>query len=141
MKTIRSRGHLSLACYAFFTLALISMSGNANAQSQFGQITGLIVDPSQSSVPGADIRITNTETGVVSKTVTNADGNYTVVGLVPGRYDIEVSKAGFSTVTQKNFVLQVAQNARVDLALSVGQVSQQVSVTGSGTLIQTENAA
>lgn len=141
MNTIRLEGCKSLTHCMLFVLALLSMASVATAQSQFGQITGLIVDPSQSSVPGADVTITNIETGVQNKTVTNADGNYTVIGLVPGHYDVEVSKAGFSTVTQKNTVLQVAETARVDLTLQVGQVSQQVSVTGSNTLIQTETAA
>lgn len=141
MNTIRLGGCRFLTYCMLFALALLSMTSVATAQSQFGQITGLIVDPSQSSVPGADVTITNIETGVQNKTVTNTDGNYTVIGLVPGHYDVEVSKAGFSTVTQKNIVLQVAETARVDLALQVGQVNQQVSVTGSGTLIQTETAA
>ena len=141
MKNIRLAG-----CRFFLTncllpaFALLLFIQSAGAQSQFGQITGLVVDPSKSSVPGADVAITNLETGTQNKTVTNADGNYTVTSLVPGRYSVAVSKTGFSTVTQANITLQIDQTARIDFTLPIGRVSQQVTVQASGTVLQTETA-
>jgi hypothetical protein len=114
---------------------------NAKAQNQFGQITGLVVDASGGSVPGADISISNQQTGINTKTVTNHDGNYTVTSLLPGTYNVTASKMGFSTITQNGVRLDVAQVARVDISLTVGQVSQEVEVKASGVLLQTENAA
>ncbi len=124
----------------FSSLALMFFGLSANAQNQFGQITGLILDSSGGSIVGADVTITNQQTGVQSKTVTNGDGNYNVTSLVPGMYNVAASKAGFGTVVNQNVRLDVAQIARVDITLQVGQVSQQVEVKASGILLQTESA-
>jgi Carboxypeptidase regulatory-like domain len=140
---MNNKCHLRQRCLTRWMLPVLVMIvfvHNAVAQSQFGQITGLIADQNKSSIPGADITITNVDTGVENKAVTNQDGNYTVLSLVPGQYRITASKEGFSTVTQKGIVLQVAQTARVDLALQVGQVTQQVTVNASGEVLQTETA-
>jgi outer membrane receptor protein involved in Fe transport len=112
----------------------------AEAQSEFGQITGLVVDFSMSSIAGATVTATNEETGVARQTVSNASGNYTVSSLVPGHYRVSVSREGFETVIQKNIVLQVGETARIDFTLPVGTVRQQVEVQASGAVIQTESA-
>jgi len=113
----------------------------ARAQNQFGQITGLVMDSSRSSIPGANVVVTNEETRVSRQAVTTGDGNYNVPSLVPGRYRVAATKTGFETVTQTDVVLQVGQTARVDFALPVGTVSQQVEVQASAaTALQTESA-
>lgn len=124
----------------FLTLGILLFTHSATAQSQFGQITGLVLDQSKGSVPSAEVTVTNVDTGVKNQAATNGDGNYTITSLVPGHYKVAVSKAGFSTVTQTDVVLQVAQTARIDFTLPIGTVSQQVVVKASGALLQTENA-
>ena len=136
---VSSRGVFA-ACIVLATAFLLH-SRDAGAQGQFGTITGLVVDPTGQSVPGADVTITNQQTAVEAKTVTNSDGNYTVTSLLPGNYSLAASKAGFSTVTQTGIRLDVAQTARIDVALQVGSVSQQIEVKSSGVLLQTESAA
>jgi hypothetical protein len=130
---------LLMGCLVAATASLLLLP-HAEAQSEFGQVTGLIVDSSKSSVAGAQVTITNLATGVTNQTVTNTEGNYTVTSLVPGRYRAVASKDGFETVTQAGIVLQVGQTARIDFTLPVGTVSQQVEVRSSGTVLQTESA-
>src|SRR5580658_5608050 len=108
-----------VTCMVLIT-AFLLYSRDARAQGQFGTITGLVVDPGGKSVPGADVTITNQQTAVESRTVSNSDGNYTVTSLQPGTYSLAAAKAGFNTVTQTGIRLDVAQTARIDVALQVG---------------------
>jgi hypothetical protein len=136
-----SNGRTILAICAFSALAVLSAINSAQAQGQFGQMTGLVKDPSGSGIPAADVVVTNQQTGVQAKTVTTSEGNYTVTSLVPGVYRVTVTKAGFSSVTQEDVRLDVAQTARIDIALNLGQVNQQVEVKASTVLLQTESAS
>lgn len=120
--------------------ALLLLIPAARAQTQFGQITGLVVDPSGGSVVGADMVTTNEQTGVSVKSVTNSAGNYAITSLIPGTYDVTVSKPGFSTITRTGVVLQVDQTAQLNFTLQVGQVHQQVTVRASGGVLQTQTA-
>jgi outer membrane receptor protein involved in Fe transport len=110
------------------------------AQQQFGSIAGLVSDPSGAVIPGATVTVTNEHTQVANTVQSNGEGYYTVTSLIPGTYNVSVSKAGFSSVTRVGVNLDVAQNARIDVALAVGQISQQIEVTAAGTLLQTESA-
>lgn len=78
--------HRFLRYFVLSSLAFFLFAQCAVAQSQFATITGLIVDSSGGSIPGADVTITNEQTGVQTKTVTNGDGNYTTASLIPGTY-------------------------------------------------------
>lgn len=110
------------------------------AQQQFGSITGLVTDPSGAVVPGAAVVITNVNTGVSSALKTNAEGYYTATSLIPGTYDISVSVTGFDSVTRRGITLDVAQDARIDIALIVGTTAQHIEVQGRSPLLQTEAA-
>src|SRR5688572_12082937 len=77
--------------------------------AQTAQITGLITDPSGTSVPGATVTITNVATGVRSQNVTNEQGYYTVLFLNPGDYGLRVQKDGFKVSEHPPIKLDVAQ--------------------------------
>lgn len=79
-------------------------------QVQYGEMTGLVTDPSGAVVPEANVTVSNQQTGVKKTTVTNPDGNYTVTPLIAGFYDVTVSKAGFKTTTKSGVRLDVAQS-------------------------------
>ena len=99
------------------------------AQSQStSQIQGTVQDASGSTVPGAQVKATQTDTGAVSVTSSGNDGTYVLANLPIGPYRLEVSKPGFSTYVQTGIVLQVATNPTIDISLKVGTVSEQVQV-------------
>lgn len=102
------------------------------------QIQGTVQDATGLAVPGADIKATQTETGVARTTTTGADGGYVLPNLAIGPYRLEVSKAGFSTYVQTGIILQVASNPTVDVPLKVGAVSEQVSVEANGAMVETQ---
>src|SRR4026207_1280112 len=95
---------------AVLTLALtaglgFSQSGNSSA-------AGRITEPTGQSIPEANVRISNVETGVQQTTVTNEQGHYRVGALLPGSYRIEVEAPGFDRVSRGPLPLEVWQNRR-----------------------------
>ncbi|HJY07932.1 MAG TPA: carboxypeptidase-like regulatory domain-containing protein, partial [Bryobacteraceae bacterium] len=98
------------------------------AFGQTAQMTGLVTDPSGTIVPGATVAIRNVATAFTTATVTNERGYYTLSNLNPGTYDISVQRQGFRTSTQTGIKLDVAQVARLDVSLTIGEVRESVTV-------------
>ena len=103
------------------------------------QIKGTVQDSSGLGVPGAEVKATQTGTGVVRSTATGADGGYVLTDLPIGPYQLEVSKAGFSKYVQTGIVLQVATNPTIDVPLKVGSVTEQVQVEANASMVETQN--
>jgi carboxypeptidase family protein len=77
---------------------------------------------------------------LVRAATSGADGSYILTNLPVGRYQMEVTKAGFSRYVQSGIVLQVGGNPTVDIPLKVGTVSEQVQVEANATLVETRSA-
>jgi hypothetical protein len=116
-------------------LALTARSGLAQAVT--GTLLGTVQDSSGAVIPGADIVLTNEDTGVTSKTATGPQGFFTFPNLNPGKYSITVEAKGFKKVTSTHNVVLVEQATRVDLTLTPGAVNVEVSVTGETPLVET----
>jgi hypothetical protein len=106
------------------------------AQSGRGTITGIVKDPSGAVVPGADITITEKNTGVVNRTVSTEAGAYRAPYITPGMYQITAALAGFKTAVADNIQVMVGQTVTVDFNLEVGQVSDQVTVMAETPLLE-----
>ena len=113
---------------------------SANAQGLFGTISGTLTDSSGAVVPNAAIRVTNTNTGVITRLTTNRDGVYSAGSLNPGVYDIQAELAGFKTAVVKGVTLEVNANPKIDLTIQVGQASESVSVAAESALLQTQQS-
>lgn len=133
-------------CGAFIgccVLALIFMlmpTSKLRAQTA-GTVSGHVTDSTGAIIPGADVTLRNVGTGASRKTLTTESGDYTFAEVPPARYRILVSRPGFKTSTSSDVDLHVQQSLRQDFALEVGEVTQSVTVTGSGELLQMENAS
>src|SRR4051794_38301502 len=99
------------------------------AFSQTAQMTGMVTDPSGTAVPGASVSARNTETGINSQVATNEQGYYTITHLNPGTYELTVQKQGFRAASRPEIKLDVAQIARIDVALVIGEIKDTVTVT------------
>ena len=121
-------------------IALFSLQTSLAAQTVTGTILGNVLDQSGATIPNATITITNQETGVVRKTVSNADGVYNVPSLLPGTYTVEASAQGFNAAQTKNVVLSVGSDTRVDLKLAVGSTVQTVTVTEATPTVETTSS-
>jgi hypothetical protein len=117
-------------------LAALQCSGQT-----FGEITGVVKDPSGAVAAGAPVSVVNADTNVARTTATNDVGIYTVPSLPPGRYQVRVSAPGFDPVVRTNIELQVQQTARVDFTLTVGQSSQTVEISAAAVALTTDTAS
>lgn len=104
------------------------------------QIKGAVQDPTGAAVAGAEVKVTQTATGATRTATTGADGSYLFTELPIGPYQLEVSKQGFNRYVQTGITLQVNSNPTIDVALQVGNVTQQVVVEASAAMVETENA-
>src|SRR5512138_273661 len=77
------------------------------AQIDTGIISGRVTDPSGAAVPGAQVRVTQTETNVESLSQTNVEGLFRVPSLRTGPYRVSVSSAGFKAFTREGLTLRV----------------------------------
>src|SRR4029079_3856208 len=98
-----------------------------------------VMDPSGAFVPGVNITVRNTATGMVFSAVSDELGSYTVTRIPPGEYEVSAELSGFKKSLLQGIVLQVAQKARVDIALQLGQVTQEVSVQARPSIVETES--
>lgn len=109
------------------------------SQSQnLSQIQGTITDSSGAPVPGAEVKATQTETQATRVVATGTDGTYVLPNLPIGHYRLDVTKPGFASYVQTGIELQVATNPTVDIALKVGQISEQVQVEANAALVETQ---
>lgn len=123
-----------------FTLVVMWFPGIALGQQVFGNIYGTVTDATGAAVSGAKVTITDQEKGTVTTTTSNESGNYTRAQLIPGTYTVEVEAPGFRKTVSKDVLVQINQAARVDVAMQLGEVTQQVEVTASAPLLQSDRA-
>ena len=110
------------------------------SQSFTGAILGSVKDASGSGVPGAAVSIVNTGTNARTEVKADDTGAYSAPLLQPGLYRVEASAAGFKKFLQDGITLQIQQQARVDITLTVGEVTDSVSVSADAALLETTSS-
>src|SRR5262245_26306924 len=101
-----------VARYVFFLCSTVTW---LQAQVTSGTILGSVTDPTSAAVGQASVTVLDVATALPRKTVTTADGGYVVPNLKPGEYRVTISATGFKTETIQGIILQVNQQARVDV--------------------------
>jgi hypothetical protein len=101
------------------------------AQSTFGSIVGTVKDSSGAVIPGATVMLTNIGTAAERTVVTDQHGDFSLVNLNPGKYQITVSAAGFEKTDFSDLDLQSRETKRVDAALKLGSATETVMVQGA----------
>lgn len=125
-----------------FLLGVLLLAVCAKAQETFGTISGTVVDPTGSAIPGAKVTVTNTDQGVVVRAVeTGEDGYFAVPKLVVGKYSVTVEFKGFKKATVSGIELNVAQIYRADVKLELGSVEQTMTVEASAVQVESESAS
>jgi len=114
-------------------LLLTGLCVPARAQQFTGTLQGTVADSAGAVIPGAEVTITNQGTGVATTLTTGSSGNYSAPQLPPGLYRVTVKKQGFKTATVADIKLDVQQIRAADVTLEIGEASETVSVSASGT--------
>src|SRR5262245_39623818 len=118
-------------------LAIWSLTGAMMWAQATAEITGTARDQSGAVLPGVEITVTQTDTGVVRNTITNETGTYVLTNLPTGPYRLEAGLPGFRTFVQTGIVLQVNASPAINPVLEVGQVTEQVEVQANAALVET----
>ena len=125
---------------ATLTLACLATAPGAFGQTGLATVSGRITDQQAAVVAGAEVEIKNTDTNESVTRPTDQDGLYTIPSLRPGRYVMLARKAGFKTVSVKQFTLNVGDDVRRNISLEVGDVSESITVTADAENLNTTNA-
>ena len=124
----------------FLGLCLLLSTSVVGAQTiSTSQIRGVVQDASGAAVAGASIKLTQTATGAVRTTTSAADGGYALPDLSVGSYDLEVTKEGFNKYVQKGIVLQVGGSPTINISLTVGAVTQEVTVQAEAATVELQS--
>ncbi|HXX23250.1 MAG TPA: carboxypeptidase-like regulatory domain-containing protein [Terriglobia bacterium] len=121
------------------TSFLVFVSLTAWAQDT-ASIVGTVSDNTGAVIPAAKVTVANSDKGFTRYLVSDAAGIYSVSAVPIGNYVITAEAPGFQKLVQSGITLTVGQTQRVDLRLQIGAISQEVTVTGNVTKVQTENA-
>ena len=103
-------------------------------------ISGVVVDESKAVLPGVTVTATNVNTAREFTDVTTERGEYRLVGLPAGRYDLRVDLEGFAPTVVKDIELLVGQNATIPLGMTLATLTENVSVSGSAPLVDVQQA-
>ena len=122
-------------------LALAAVSSAALAQDFRGAITGRITDSSNARMPGVTVVATNVETNVAQTTVTNSEGDYTVLYLNPGTYTVTAELSGFKKLARNNLQVRVGEKLGVDFTLEVGAMAETVQVSAEAPVLTTTSGS
>jgi Carboxypeptidase regulatory-like domain/TonB dependent receptor len=112
----------------------------ANAQAVYGSIFGTVTDNTGAVVPGAKVTVTDVSKDVAVSVQSNGSGSYTVQHLIPDTYRVDVEASGFSKSTADNIIVYADTSPKVDIQLSIGSVSNTVTVTTAAPLLETDRA-
>jgi len=126
-----SHSHGARLLSYFGIIALLFVFPLLTPAQDTGYISGTVVDKSGATVPDAEVVIANVGGNLTRTSTTNADGAYVVAALPGGTYNIKVTAKGFETYEANSVKLNVAEKIRVDVQLTVGQVTERVIVEGS----------
>jgi hypothetical protein len=127
-----------LACAAGLAFSCLIGATTLRGQGTIGTITGVVTDPSGSTIPDATVTILDEGKGVDFHLKTNEAGVYSITSLIPGKYTVTVAAKGFKTYVNKDLVLTVNQVLRVDVSMELGAETQTVTVEAAAPLINTE---
>src|SRR5215471_303305 len=126
-----------LVCVFVGTLLSLALSATpVLAQGALSEVNGTAADQSGAVLPGVAITLTEETTGLVRTVITNDAGRWVVPALQPGRYAIKAELSGFQTQTRAGVVVNVGQAITINLALPVGGLTDQVTVTGEAPLVE-----
>ena len=121
-------------------ILIVSMTGIALLAQDTATISGTVSDVSGALVPGVEVTVTQTDTGVSRTATTDVVGLYTLSNLPLGPYRLRASKTGLRFMCKPDIVLQVNSDPAIPFSLRIGGVAEHVIVEANATAVETRNA-
>jgi hypothetical protein len=127
-----------LPAFLFLLLLLTPVPAAAQAGST-AQISGTVKDQSGGVLPGVDVTVTQTATGLARSAVSDGNGGYVLPNLPVGPYRLEANLAGFRSYVQTGIILTVNGTPAINVVLALGAVSEAVSVVANAAMVETRS--
>ncbi|MGH9449647.1 MAG: carboxypeptidase regulatory-like domain-containing protein [Terriglobia bacterium] len=108
--------------------------------AQRASIVGTVTDTSGAVIPGVKVTVSNYAEGFIRRLVTNSVGAYVAADVPIGNYSITARVAGFRKLVHSGIVLRAGETLRVNMKMEVGEVTQEVNISGNVQRVQTETA-
>src|SRR5947208_1931150 len=137
--TLRPRRNQMRKVVVLFGAMLLALSTNAWSQDT-ANIVGTVTDSTGAVIPKAKVTISNPDRGFTRELVAESTGYFSLSAVPIDNYVVTAEAPGFQKLVRSGITLSVGQTQRIDMQLTVGQVTEQVSVTGNVQQVQTENA-
>ena len=118
------------------TLAAMVFASPVAAQFANADLAGVVIDSEDGALPGVTVTARNEATGIERTTVTATNGTYAINGLKPGLYTVGYQLEGFQSAERQNVQLRVGQEARINVTLELGAVSEVITVAGESPVIE-----
>ena len=119
----------------------LSVTAPARAQVDTADLSGSVLDPQGAAIPGATVTVKKLDTGATRSMETDANGQYSFVGLAPGNYELTVGAKGFMSSMSSGLALTIGQSAVFNPVLQIESGKSQVTITASPQLIETRRTA
>jgi hypothetical protein len=121
---------------------LASCSGmRVSAQVSTATVAGVVQDSSKASIPGASVKLINTQTGSENDAITSHDGGFVLPGVIPGAYTLQIERQGFATTQLRGIILNVGDTRDLLIRMKVGPVAESVTVDASGLTLNSTGGA
>ncbi|HYR88762.1 MAG TPA: TonB-dependent receptor [Terriglobia bacterium] len=124
---------LRFACIAIVVFLSVSL---VFGQGAVAEVNGTVADQSGALLPGVIVTVTEEATGLVRTVITNESGRFVIPAVQPGRYTMKAEFPGFQTQTRNGLVVGVGQALTINLALTVGSLSDEITVTGEAPAVE-----
>ena len=122
----------SKLCLFVFSLLVTPCIPGVWAQTTTATILGTIMDDTRALVPGVTVTMTNLDKGLARTVLTNDLGHYRAANLPLGSYRVRAELPGFKTLSREGIELTVGREVVIDFVLEIGEITEQVMVTGEG---------
>ncbi len=133
---MRRIGFLHISLAAILCAACALLARRAPAQEVTAAVSGQVTDQSGAVIANAAITATDVNRGTRFETKSDSAGEYYLPRLPVGTYTLQAEATGFQTIVHSAFTLVLNQTARIDFRMTVGKVSQVVTVTAAGPILQ-----
>ena len=127
-------------CWVSVVTGLIAIAAVASAQTNTGEIGGVVVDASGGVLPGTTVVATHPASGFAIERVTDAEGRFFLPALPTGGWEVAAELPGFRPVTQTGITLELGRTLQLEFTLSIGEISEAVTVEIRAPLLQATTA-
>jgi hypothetical protein len=126
---------------ALVVVLILGTAAHMLAQSANATLSGLVRDSEGAVIPNAKVTALQIATHIIYSGVSSGDGTYTILNLPVGDYKVTAEAPGFKVAVVPVITLQTAETAALNVTLSIGAVTEQVVVTDTVPLINTQDTS